>query len=388
MQYEYDNNGNVTKATDVHNNAIFLEYDPLDRPIKVVDDEGVARCYEYDSMGNVTRILDENGNSTRFTYSLVGQLTAIANDEDKVMHPDYKVYPNLRPETPLDFVYKMRRERLSAAHITTPQTYVTGNSLDAVDLLGSSLFWLSPEEDMGGPTGWASGVNQPRKQPHPHELLHVGEPPQVQQVSPIIPNWDDFKFCSGFEVTQVNQVDTNAWANDLINEYLSTGTISSNARFVPEGFDIWESAEITLASGPGLGGTFGSTIGRVSGQVRFANSVRVINPSIDDRRYFELGAADISVSLFGLFKIGGGGNITFPRDSQGLADINEGVREFFLGIQIGESWYGFSNKEGNTDFKLSFGGGVYLAVIGGRAEIELNMSDIHRRLENHGNCED
>jgi len=38
MQYEYDNNGNVVNMLDSLGNSVTLAYDPLDRPVKIFDE--------------------------------------------------------------------------------------------------------------------------------------------------------------------------------------------------------------------------------------------------------------------------------------------------------------------------------------------------------------
>jgi RHS repeat-associated protein len=88
--YEYDERGNLTKATDRIGGVKRMEYEPIfNRMTKMTDELGRVTNYAYDSHGNMILMTDALGRTTSYTYDGVGELTSVT---DPLSHAKQLVY--------------------------------------------------------------------------------------------------------------------------------------------------------------------------------------------------------------------------------------------------------------------------------------------------------
>lgn len=66
--YEYDDSGNLKKATSPDGYTISFDYDDLNRVVSAYDEEGNTVERELDLIGRVKKLIDPNGNVTLYTY--------------------------------------------------------------------------------------------------------------------------------------------------------------------------------------------------------------------------------------------------------------------------------------------------------------------------------
>ncbi|WP_345530717.1 RHS repeat-associated core domain-containing protein [Thalassotalea piscium] len=83
VSYEYDANGNRTKATTSQGQWLYT-YDALDRLITHTDVYGNLIQYQYDAVNQLTRITYPDGKAVHYTYSQAGQLTKVTDWENRV----------------------------------------------------------------------------------------------------------------------------------------------------------------------------------------------------------------------------------------------------------------------------------------------------------------
>jgi len=159
-QYEYDPVGNITKISDNEGNTLDLKYSPTRRLIEFVDGDGVVLYAD-----NTQKASDNTQQSTDVTPQNTNTTT-----EQSPM--------NLRPEGPFDFISKIRQWRADAKvrkeEAKAAPSYGYGSSFEVFGMGGVSMFWLSADAGGGG-----TPRNPVQFAPHPHELLHVGTPPQT-----------------------------------------------------------------------------------------------------------------------------------------------------------------------------------------------------------------
>ncbi len=75
-KFEYDANGNLSKATDAKGNATAYAYDALDQNTAITFANGASLQYTYDELGNVIASRDRAGNEFRYAYNALGNLLA------------------------------------------------------------------------------------------------------------------------------------------------------------------------------------------------------------------------------------------------------------------------------------------------------------------------
>jgi len=91
IEYDYDNDGNVTRI-DKENGDIIeeFEYDNDNNLTEYIDGEGNATQFFYDSDENLIEIEDALGNSTLFIYDTYGQLVSKTNQEGITVNYTYE----------------------------------------------------------------------------------------------------------------------------------------------------------------------------------------------------------------------------------------------------------------------------------------------------------
>ncbi len=85
--FEYDKSGNLTKKIDCHGNTQSYEYDALNRQIKITDREGKTTRLYYDENGNLSKYINpenyskekDDGKGTTYSYDAMNRLTQITN---------------------------------------------------------------------------------------------------------------------------------------------------------------------------------------------------------------------------------------------------------------------------------------------------------------------
>jgi RHS repeat-associated protein len=75
--YTYDNIGNVTSIKDEQENTKFIEYDALNRPIKITDALGGVIEKVYDDRDNLIELKDPKNGITQYQFNKNNQLTQI-----------------------------------------------------------------------------------------------------------------------------------------------------------------------------------------------------------------------------------------------------------------------------------------------------------------------
>ncbi len=154
-RYEYDAQGNITKATQNYVNGTYNALYP---------DEDVATSYTYDKVGNLISETDASGVETRYEYNYLGQLvetcqnfqngehtSADASDEDIVTAYSYDLFGNVLSETDVlnnasTYLYDARGQLYRA-------TDALGNATNyAYDAVGDLVSVTTPDPDgSGGP---------------------------------------------------------------------------------------------------------------------------------------------------------------------------------------------------------------------------------------------
>lgn len=111
--YLYDDCGNPTATIDVLGNETTTEYDPFNRPIRVIGaplvdaEEQVYRPvtnYEYDALSNPIKLIDPEGHATEFTYTILGKPCLISHPDGAQEHFEYDLEGRLIKETAKDGV--------------------------------------------------------------------------------------------------------------------------------------------------------------------------------------------------------------------------------------------------------------------------------------------
>ena len=93
--YEYDNNGNCILVCDNDSVSNSLEYDCLNRVVKIVNAEMQEIRYVYDSFGKPVEIINEVGDSTKYTYTQNGKLSSVTDVLGNVTKYTYDCMGNL-----------------------------------------------------------------------------------------------------------------------------------------------------------------------------------------------------------------------------------------------------------------------------------------------------
>ncbi|WP_159047057.1 DUF6531 domain-containing protein [Streptomyces pactum] len=75
--YDYDANGNQTKATDAAGNVTTFGYDKFNRVTSVTAPDGSVETTAYDANGNVTAETDAAGGKTTYSYDKAGRLVSV-----------------------------------------------------------------------------------------------------------------------------------------------------------------------------------------------------------------------------------------------------------------------------------------------------------------------
>ena len=73
-QFEYDANGNLTKATDAKGNATTYAYDALNQNTVITFANGLSLQYTYDELGRVVSSKDRAGREFKYAYNPLGNL--------------------------------------------------------------------------------------------------------------------------------------------------------------------------------------------------------------------------------------------------------------------------------------------------------------------------
>lgn len=74
-QYEYDKNGNLTKASNSRNEKVALKYDKLGRITDMTDPEGKQIVFKYGNQGKPILISQKGVGSIRISYNADGKIT-------------------------------------------------------------------------------------------------------------------------------------------------------------------------------------------------------------------------------------------------------------------------------------------------------------------------
>lgn len=78
VQYQYDNDNNVSLLTDANNRISTASHDSRGNPLLVLDPNAAGRQFTYDNtLNRLTGIRDKRGNNTTFQYDTKGNLTGI-----------------------------------------------------------------------------------------------------------------------------------------------------------------------------------------------------------------------------------------------------------------------------------------------------------------------
>jgi YD repeat-containing protein len=118
-RYQYDNEGNLTQATNVPTGRYTLfRYDELNRLEELENALGHLSEYSYDPVGNLSQMTRPDTTVIGYQYDLLNRLTAID-------------YPN--PQTDVSFGY----DKLSRRTAMTDTTGTTGYGYDDLDRLAS-----------------------------------------------------------------------------------------------------------------------------------------------------------------------------------------------------------------------------------------------------------
>ena len=73
----FDPNGNIVGITDPSGNTTRIDYDLLDRPIRIVNPDDTVRTFAYDRSSNLIGVVDEEGVATLEFYDDLDQLTGV-----------------------------------------------------------------------------------------------------------------------------------------------------------------------------------------------------------------------------------------------------------------------------------------------------------------------
>lgn len=88
----YDESGNIIARTDALGRRTVYEYDALNRLIKTTDPNGRITETFYDSLGNRTATVDALGNVTAYAYDSAGRLIAVTDPLGRVTQTEYDSY--------------------------------------------------------------------------------------------------------------------------------------------------------------------------------------------------------------------------------------------------------------------------------------------------------
>jgi len=99
--YAYDQYGHLNKMTDANGNITNITSDIIGRPVTIQDPIGNTKAITYDKKGNVTTVTDEKGNITTYTYDFKGRVTSIADALNSKTEYKYDGEGNLIKKTSL-----------------------------------------------------------------------------------------------------------------------------------------------------------------------------------------------------------------------------------------------------------------------------------------------
>jgi RHS repeat-associated protein len=91
VEYDYDNNGNITKI-DIEDGKSeeFFSYNSRNELMVHQDPNGNVMQIERDSKGNLTKLIDPLGNETSYEYDSYGQLESVTNPEGITVDYEYE----------------------------------------------------------------------------------------------------------------------------------------------------------------------------------------------------------------------------------------------------------------------------------------------------------
>ena len=80
--------------TDANGHTTNYDYDPLNRPVSVIDPLGYTTSNTYDAVGNTISLTDANGKTTTYSYDGLNRLIEIAYPDDQTVGYSYDAMGN------------------------------------------------------------------------------------------------------------------------------------------------------------------------------------------------------------------------------------------------------------------------------------------------------
>lgn len=160
--YEYDANGNVTKATDAVGNVTTMTYDALDRVSKSTDATNHVTLFQYDVADRLIKVIDPRGKATAYTYDGFGQLWQQVSPDTGTTSFTYDAQGLPLSMTRADGVLTTygydalnRRVSVSAGGLTQQATYDSctngiGRLCSVSDATGTTSYTYTPEGQIAG----------------------------------------------------------------------------------------------------------------------------------------------------------------------------------------------------------------------------------------------
>lgn len=141
--YEYDANGNLTKATDGLNHATSYGYDRLNRRSSMLDANAKQTQYGYNAIDQLISVQDPKGFTTSYTYDGLGNLLQQASPDTGTTTKTYDDYGNVLTSTDAKgqtttYSYDALNRLTSITyHDNTQVTYVYDQGLNGLGRLTS-----------------------------------------------------------------------------------------------------------------------------------------------------------------------------------------------------------------------------------------------------------
>ena len=124
--FDYDPNGNLTRALDANLNPTAQAYDPLNRLSQTTDAKNGVTQYGYDDQDNLTQVTDPTGLVTSYEYDALGNLISLTSPDTGVTTYTYDEAGNRLTQT-------------DARNVTTGYSYDALNRLTQISYPDTSL---------------------------------------------------------------------------------------------------------------------------------------------------------------------------------------------------------------------------------------------------------
>ena len=92
--YRYDKNGNQIERDSGEGRIILTDYDPLNRPHRIVAPLGSSAAYQYDTQGNLESVADPLQATTEYDHNGFNSLNEVASPDTAITTHNYDVASN------------------------------------------------------------------------------------------------------------------------------------------------------------------------------------------------------------------------------------------------------------------------------------------------------